>query len=701
MKTIEIKKPDGSTINVTGANENDTKVKVVDEISKLVKQMKKDMKTMKKATVRGKNMRVRVSKKRLRVKNIKNSKRLNRMMHLDDDGDGVSEDAVNLDLGRSCGETTKVSEERLAEVSKILKTEFIGIDNIIDHVIQSITNWFSSDKQNTPTIICLWGMTGTGKTRLIDRLFELLGIENTIKLNMVKQSENEQYLLDLHHMNNKKQIFIMDEFQHARTLDPHGEHILRDDDYKGHKWLWEFLDTGIMETKESLISWYQMVDIYDSIENIKKMPLVKQKITRRMPYKEFKKKHACPLSFQIFVAISKKYKNISIKQFFDMAIGEIYDEYLSCEKSITKTVKYDYTKSLVFIIGNLDELYTSSSNMDSDIDPDLLYERCKKITFQNVKNVLMRLFRPEQISRLGNNHVCYSAFSKQHYRDLITMYLKKLNKQYEVDYVYGESLMRLIYDEGVFPTQGVRPIISTIKYVLECNLETINKTYGKTGTVDYKNNKLVVNGDRKNSIKIILVNKRKKVDYSSKDYQTTCVHECGHALAHYLLFKQAPPNIVVKTNTYEYEGFVEFEGKSFESPDDLINDITVRLAGLTAEHIVYGHHTTGSSNDLKNATLTAQAYFTNIAMGNKLTVTKETYQEDSLPTHSSLEEVEKLLQTCRANAGKLLNENIDMLKKLTKLLYKRSKVSSSDFNRLFKIKANKEKNSEIFKAFIG
>ena len=161
MKTIEIKKPDGSTINVTGANENDTKVKVVDEISKLVKQMKKDMKTMKKATVRGKNMRVRVSKKRLRVKNIKNSKRLNRMMHLDDDGDGVSEDAVNLDLGRSCGETTKVSEERLAEVSKILKTEFIGIDNIIDHVIQSITNWFSSDKQNTPTIICLWGMTGT------------------------------------------------------------------------------------------------------------------------------------------------------------------------------------------------------------------------------------------------------------------------------------------------------------------------------------------------------------------------------------------------------------------------------------------------------------------------------------------------------------------------------------------------------------
>ena len=57
-----------------------------------------------------------------------------------------------------------------------LKKEFVGIDDVIDRIVTSITSWFFfPEMQERPVIINLWGLTGMGKTSVVKRLSELIG----------------------------------------------------------------------------------------------------------------------------------------------------------------------------------------------------------------------------------------------------------------------------------------------------------------------------------------------------------------------------------------------------------------------------------------------------------------------------------------------------------------------------------------------
>ena len=66
----------------------------------------------------------------------------------------------------------------------------------------------------------------------------------------------------------------------------------------------------------------------------------------------------------------------------------------------------DLTQSLIFVIGNLDEAYYMSRNINPDISADEFHHYTLKITVADVKKALQRRFRNEQIARLGNNHIC-------------------------------------------------------------------------------------------------------------------------------------------------------------------------------------------------------------------------------------------------------------------------------------------------------
>jgi ATP-dependent Clp protease ATP-binding subunit ClpA len=71
--------------------------------------------------------------------------------------------------------TISVKREALEKVSAQLKTEFFGLDEIIDKVVKSIHAWYIFPEIITrPVIINLWGMTGVGKTQLVRRLVSLL-----------------------------------------------------------------------------------------------------------------------------------------------------------------------------------------------------------------------------------------------------------------------------------------------------------------------------------------------------------------------------------------------------------------------------------------------------------------------------------------------------------------------------------------------
>src|SRR5690554_486103 len=67
----------------------------------------------------------------------------------------------------------------LQQAAKVLKKEFIGLDNVIEEIIGSVSPWyFFPQLQENPVVVNLWGLTGVGKTSLINRLSELIHFED-------------------------------------------------------------------------------------------------------------------------------------------------------------------------------------------------------------------------------------------------------------------------------------------------------------------------------------------------------------------------------------------------------------------------------------------------------------------------------------------------------------------------------------------
>ena len=65
---------------------------------------------------------------------------------------------------------------QLAAIAAELKTELFGTDEVIDRVIESVRAWYVLPEIITrPVIVCLWGLTGTGKTQLTRALTHKLG----------------------------------------------------------------------------------------------------------------------------------------------------------------------------------------------------------------------------------------------------------------------------------------------------------------------------------------------------------------------------------------------------------------------------------------------------------------------------------------------------------------------------------------------
>jgi len=74
----------------------------------------------------------------------------------------------------SMKERIRIIRERrakLQDTAKKLKGDFIGLDAIIDRVVASIEAWYCFPEAiSSPVIVCLWGLTGVGKTQLVRNL---------------------------------------------------------------------------------------------------------------------------------------------------------------------------------------------------------------------------------------------------------------------------------------------------------------------------------------------------------------------------------------------------------------------------------------------------------------------------------------------------------------------------------------------------
>ena len=164
---------------------------------------------------------------------------------------------------------TQVAAKRtkLDAVAKQLKTEFFGLDEIIDKVINAISAWYIFPEIITrPVIVNLWGMTGVGKTQIVRRIVALLQFsEKFVEVQMDGGSAVAAHSSTLTSIlgsstieEGSPGILLLDEIQRFRTVDDYGADVKLDK----FKDVWTLLSDGRFSADSSMFSEMEMMMAY-------------------------------------------------------------------------------------------------------------------------------------------------------------------------------------------------------------------------------------------------------------------------------------------------------------------------------------------------------------------------------------------------------------------------------------------------------
>ncbi|MCK5519933.1 MAG: hypothetical protein KAI81_02370 [Candidatus Marinimicrobia bacterium] len=613
-----------------------------------------------------------------------------------------------------------------------LKKEFVGIDSIIDEIMEILSSWYLfPDFQEKPVVVNLWGLTGVGKTSLINRLAELINFsEKYYPIDLGGNNESHSVIRkkieDIYEYDNGFPIIIgLDEFQYARTLDENQDEV--ENSYS--RVIWELLDSGKFRTDRNFPHSYDLFELKSKLKYLLRngIKVNKGKVTKGkenfikiltqpgnifFPDDELEKNNNFISDYyreQIYEGMKDLYDsyedyNSHLNTLNGKQSIQFIDEVLSYASS-EKTV--DCSKSIIFIMGNLDEAYTMSQNFSPDMDADEFYEESLKINISTVKNALKKRFRNEQISRLGNSHIIYPAFNKDTFQKIIKMELNKIAKKYSVllnsPIEFDSTIEKILYSEGVFPTQGTRPLFTTIHQIITSQFGKIfihlikeNITYDKI-VFSFSVKTVIVNFYNKKNIKdTIEFHPQLKLQILRKnttdDKQAiVAVHEAGHAVLSCTLLKTIP-EVIYSVLTDNNTGGMVFTkiDKDFVSKDELMNRAATYLGGYVAEMIVFGSEkiTDGSESDIEKTTTFVNHMLKRAGFGS----VPGAYHVKSVETWDQLHDIdnkknddaESLIKAGIKLATKVLTEEKVLLLKLADYLSDHQKLGKEEIENYVK-----------------
>lgn len=616
-----------------------------------------------------------------------------------------------------------------------LKKDFVGLDGIIDEMIDLIEPWYLFPSgQIRPTIINLFGMTGVGKTSLIKRLFELINLkDNLYKFDVgdyaTQDNTKLSYSFSEKLRNREKQQIglIFDEFQLGRTIDEQGLELEK----SGLRAMWDLLDSGkisILQSSYCGSKVYQLTLKLEDCVNNGSVEVKDGKVSKNKSYHEkfFKKKKNKKEDKSEDSSSSDA--ALFIPEDFYWYIQDIWENRFLTERELSeylktlnhdssieflnetmnkafKPMEFDYSTSCIFVIGNIDEAYRMANNVDPDSDADRFYEHSLKITLPQIKSALQNRFRAEQIARLGNNHIIYPAFSSKIYQELISLELgKSVNKikdKFDIDVKFDNSVNEIIYKEGVFPTQGARPVFTTITSLIESYVGKIIRDIldldEPVSSIEWKFSEkkhvvILFNEDKK--VKEFSYPVRLKVESlreseSSELQAQVAIHESGHAVAAIYSANILPTEIVSRSaNMSEGHCAVEIPSTGLQTKDELEKDIIICLGGYVAEKLIFGEDkiANGTSGDFERATSIALEMAKSYGMlgqapmlyGHKSSTTNSQWNSQKVDYMDKL--AEDIISDSEKKCLKILKENKLLLLRLGEHLSLNSRMESSEIS---------------------
>lgn len=202
------------------------------------------------------------------------------------------------------------------------------------------------------------------------------------------------------------------------------------------------------------------------------------------------------------------------------------------------------------------------------------------------------------------------------------------------------------------------------------------------------------------AIKVVVGPEKKSHKMSDKEKKLTAFHEGGHAIATYYLEGQDPVHqvsIIPRGRAGGYTMSLPTEDKSYQSKNEMLDDIVVLLGGRVAEALVLGDISTGASNDIKRATDIARNMITRYGMSEKLGPI--TFGDDNDEVFLGMQyshvrnyseeiaaeidkEVNRIITEQYACTEKILTEHMDSLHLVANALLEREKLEGDEFKTL-------------------
>ncbi len=574
-------------------------------------------------------------------------------------------------------------DARLRAARGSLKRHFIGIDAIIDELCDAVRLWFVAPQVlRRPVIVNLWGMTGVGKTDLVRRLAAELGIlDRFVELELTNgdtttwHSSVASMLGESGALEGRPTLLLFDEIQRFNTLDHMGNPVqnTKFSDF------WELLSDGRLSRRESPEIGYLIASMSETERALAAQRAEGTTVDDRLGVWRAQEIKRATRS------------TVPLESLADMTVAEGISLLREVRLSQDAYKPIDLTRCLIIVSGNLDEAFTmAGEGAEADIDADVFAAHTARITVVDIKNALQRRFKPEQVARFGNTHLIYSSLGRAHFEELIDREVAKVvtatREAFGVSVTVDPSVRDLIYRNGVFPVQGVRPVLSSVADILETHLArfvldalvTGKRSVSFSYAVDARELVVTVGRDR---TRLPFTGRLDRIRESSSPDKVAnvAVHESGHALGHALLFGIAPIQLTAKVASAYAAGFT-FAHTVHATEGSLIAQTQVMLAGGVAEEIVFGKEwaSVGRAADREKATRTIIDFVRRYGFDREFQADYMLENEYAMDRSVPEPDIEKMLTRLVAETRQLLVAHEAPLRALARALRTAGRLSGEE-----------------------
>jgi ABC-type oligopeptide transport system ATPase subunit len=604
-------------------------------------------------------------------------------------------------------------ERFVDEVLEKIKNGYVGNHEEIDTLFRSVSPWLTNWEYatRTPTVVGVWGLTGSGKTSVVRQIFNLVELDTRLVYIDLKQAVSStersdqaiQQLINMFspHMTQerekwswepRKMVVVLDEFQVAQTRKPDGsrnsnpfvEFLMQCLGNQGEVSVenstYRSLLHAIVHDKEILEALEAGQDPY-----ISDLPNSRSKSTPQK--KAFVRKRLMANQ----EALSHNHPNVLL----------------------------DLSQALFVTLGNFPPGVLGGGTVNPEhLNAESLNRTTKSMTRTDLTEILKKLFQPEDLGRLGPDQIIFHSILEKDYFGLLDSTLAQISARAQtlglaID--VDPKLKKFMVEKVMMPVLGPRVFLEVIYKTFDTPLLKVRRFVAehykgrkvprpsqlwvsmspdgttiewvlKDGSAPSKFEQASLWGDLSAGAWRAVKNDSKDSPNPFAEAQTrarerelivAAVHEAAHTTVMAETQRIVPEVVQTDSQSKNSGGFTRFVSEvdlraTFRS--DAIAMIAIALAGTAGEEIVFGEASLGGCDDFKRANEIAARLFGMGALhtGGQRSMANEVALRQFGPAHLGFdnyrEGVDAVLREGLALAKKILrNENVFFLEVAQKL----------------------------------